>query len=138
MNYASKQDMIDAFGEVALIELTDRTDAGVIDDVVLTRALDDTDAEIDSYVSARYDVTLARSATVLRSKAADIAFYKLHRDRRTDEVRQSYEDAIRLLRDIRNGLANLDIAGQQAPSAPADARVEGPDRMFSRDSLKGF
>lgn len=138
--YATKQNMIDAYTEVALIELTDRVDPPTdeIDDAILQQALDDAAAIIDAYVSRRYNPTLARSAPVLRVHAQAIAFYKLHRNNYQDETRTAYEDAMEFLRALSSGQANLDIDGVQPPSAPADARVEGPARVFSRDSLKGL
>lgn len=138
MNYASKQDMMNAYTEEALIELTDREDVNAINDDVLDRAISEASSLIDSFVSRRYDTTQARSALVLRDHAVAIAFYKLHRGNRPDQVRTDFEDSMEFLRSVSTGTANLDVGGRQAPSAPADARVEGPDRIFNRDTMKGF
>ena len=48
MSYAALQDMVDRFGELELVQRTDRTDGATIDAVVLGRALADADAEIVS------------------------------------------------------------------------------------------
>lgn len=140
MAYATKQNMIDAYTEEALIELTDRADpaTGAIDDTVLDLALADAAALIDSYISRRYSPALAAAAPVLRSKAQAIAYYILHRGNYPEQIRTAFEDALEFLKAVSMGHANLDIAGVQPPSAPADARVEGPARLFSRDSMKGL
>ncbi len=136
--YASKQDMIDAYTEEALIELTDRDNLHEIDDDVLNRALADASAITDSYVSRRYNTTQARGTDVLRLHVCAIAYYKLHQGNYPDQIRVAYDDAMEFLRAISQGLANLDLDGVQPPSSPADARVEAPDRIFSRNSLKGL
>lgn len=138
--YTNKQNMIDAYGERSLIELTDRADepANVIDDAILDRAIEEAGYLADSYVGIRYNTVLARSAPVLREHVQAIAYYKLHRSNYPDEVRTAYEDSIAFLKGISSGIANLDIEGVQPASAPADARVDGPKRVFSRDSLRGL
>jgi len=137
-HYASKEDMIQTYGESTLIELTDRNGDGVLDGGVLTRALMDAAALIDAFVSRRYDPVHAYGAPVLREHCAAIAYYKLHRGHYPDPVRVAYQDGLDFLRGLARGEVNLDISGASAPSAPADARVEAPERMFNRDSLKGL
>lgn len=136
--YANKQDMIDAYTEEALIELTDRDDLQAIDDDVLNRSLADASAIADSYVSRRYNTTQARGTAVLRLHVCAIAFYKLHQGNYPDQIRTAYDDAMEFLRALSQGLANLDLDGVQPPSSPADARVDAPPRLFNRDSLKGL
>lgn len=140
MPYATKQNMIDVYTQEALIELTDRAEppTGAINDTVLNLALADADALIDSYISRRYNPALATGTPVLRSKAQAIAYYILHRGNYPDQIRIAFEDAMEFLKAVSMGHANLDVAGVQPPSAPADARVDAPDRMFSRDSMKGL
>lgn len=140
MPYATKQEMIDRYGAAALVELTDRAEpyTGAIVDTVLDQALADAAALIDSYVCARYALPLAVRPPVLVPHACAIAWHALHRDRRPDEVRQSYEDALRFLRALADGIAQLAVSGAQPPSAPADARVEGPERIFSRASMEVY
>jgi phage gp36-like protein len=138
--YASKQDMIERYGTDPLVELTDRAQpyTGAIVDAVLDRALSDAGAVIDSYISARYALPLDPVPVVLVPHACALAWHALHRDRRPDEVRQAYEDAFAFLRALSDGRARLDVSGTQPPSAPADARVEGPERIFSRTSMTEY
>lgn len=140
MTYAIKQDMIDRYGEEPLVELTDRTAAptGAIDDVILARALSDADAQINSYVGARYALPLSPTPDIIVRHACVIAYYVLHRGRYTDETRREYDDVLKFLTAVSKGDAVLDAAGTTPPSAAADASVIGPERIFSRESLKGY
>lgn len=138
--YTTKQELIDTYGEEALIELTDRAEpeTGEIDNDVLNTAINDASATVDAYIIGRYSPAAARDAIVLRSHAKAIAFYKLHRNNYDDETRRAYEDALEFLKSVSNGTAHLAVDGIQPASAPADARVEAHERMFSRDSLKAL
>ncbi len=138
--FCTKQELIDTYGTEALIELTDRAtpETGVIDDDVLETAIADASATVDAYIIGRYAPAAARAAVVLRSHAKAIAFYKLHRNNYDDETRRAYEDALAFLKSVSSGAAHLAVDGVQPASAPADARVEAPPRMFSRDSMKAL
>jgi phage gp36-like protein len=137
--YATKQDLIDRFGADELIQLTDRTNAGVIDDAVLDRALDDADREINAHVAARYVLPFASPPPILTRLAADIARYFLYEDRATDQVKDRYNAAVRLLRSVSTGAATLGPdAGHQAPAAAGGPEVAAPERVFSRDTLVDY
>lgn len=141
MPYAIAQDMADQFGEREVIALTDRDQVGVIDSIVLARALADTDAEIDSYLAGRYSLPLAGSFPALKRHACNMARYHLSGAEVTevDVVRTRYKDAIRYLESIRDGKTRLaaDAAGAPAPEA-ARIAVVGSDRTFTRDTLAEF
>ena len=132
--------MIDQYGAERLVELTDRADPpeGEIDDTILQKALDDADAVINSYVARRYDMPITGAPPVLRRHAEVLAWYSLHRGRHTEEDRQAYDDTMKFLDDVSKGVALLDVGGSQPASSPAEAVVDGPDRMFNRDTLKGL
>lgn len=136
--YATKQDMIDRFGEEPLIELTDRADppAGVIDDAVLDAALIDASALIDSYIARRYELPLAGVPLVVKGHCMAIAWYRLHRGRVTDETRTDYTDALTFLRELSTGMALLDIGGTEPASANAQVRAVSSGRTFSRQKGK--
>lgn len=138
--YASKQNMIDRYGSQPLIELTDRAEpyTDAIVDSVLNMALADADAVINSYIAARYQLPVSSTPDVLRRHACVIAYYDLHRGRYPDEVRKDYEDTLAFLKSVGRGDAKLDIAGIEPASSPAEARVEGPERLFSRDSMEAY
>lgn len=138
MPYSTKQDMIDRFDEAALVELTDQQETGDINDTVLDKARNDAAALIDSYVSQYYSVPLSPVPDIIKRHECSIAFYYLHRGRYTDEVRKEFEDSQTFLRNVSRGEVKLPAAGIQPQSAPAEALVEGPERIFNRESLKSY
>lgn len=139
MAYASQQDLVDRFGEQELIQLTDRENTGAIVSHVVDRALGDADAEINSYVVARYKLPLPETPAVLVRLACDIARYQLSGDRVQESVRQRYEDAVKFLKSLSRGEADLGVAVGETP-APADAsvRVVAPPRVFDRNTLADY
>lgn len=140
MTYATQQDLIDLYGERELIDWSDRDGAGVIDAAVVQRALESADALIDSYIARRYELPLTETPRLLVELAAKIARYELAKDGAHERVVQGNADARKTLFALSSGAAELPLAsGESAPGAePGDVRVEGPERIFSRETLKGF
>lgn len=138
--YATKQDMIDRFNATELIQLTDRTGTvDAIDDTVLTRALQDADAEIDAYLTPRYTLPLATAPRILVNAACDVARYRLYEDRSTEHVTKRYDDAIKLLKMVSRGEISLglDEAQQPTPSA-GGVQFTTSGRVFTLDGLKDY
>ncbi|WP_241085737.1 gp436 family protein [Candidatus Vondammii sp. HM_W22] len=137
MPYATTQDLIDRFGEEELIQLTDRTGAGVIDTAVLDRTV--ADGEIDGYLSGRYALPLAEVPPVLVRVACDITRYHLYDDVPHSQVRTRYEDARRLLASISTGKVQLGLptsAGVEPITGSPE--VDAPERIFTGNSLEDF
>ncbi|PIW30927.1 MAG: DUF1320 domain-containing protein [Rhodospirillales bacterium CG15_BIG_FIL_POST_REV_8_21_14_020_66_15] len=137
MPYATKQDLIDRFGEDELIQLTDRGGAGVIADAVLNMAMADADATIDSYLAKRYDLPLAEVPPALVPKAAALVRYLLHDESPTETVVKNHELALAWLRDVAAGRVELDVGG----STPAEADIvlqDGAGPVFTDKTMKGF
>lgn len=134
MAYATKQQMIDHYGEIEMVQVTDRADppAGEIDDAVLDQALNNASAIIDSYVGRRYNLPLASTPVTLSSVCITMTFYKLLRGRYTEEARKEYEDALSTLNKISSGDIVLDVGGKEPQSAPAQVVTDATDRTFSR------
>ncbi len=139
MTYAVRQDYIDRFGIVELLQLVDRDRDSVEDPGVLAQALADAGAEIDSYLQARYALPLPSAPPALVRVACDITRYRLFDNRATEEVRQRYSDAVRYLRDIASGVVQLGLA-TPAPSSTNDGLplYESADRVFSRTKLADY
>lgn len=141
MSYATKQQLIDRYGEEALIGLTDRAEppAGVIDDDVLARALADADAVIDGYLAGRYALPLATTPALIVDLAQAIAIHKLHRQVVPEKIDADYKDALRMLRDIAGGVIRLSVAGVE-PAASGASGVRTSDRVrdLTPDNLRGF
>jgi len=133
VTYATEQTMIERFGEVELVQLTDQTGRGIIDAAVLDRALADADRLIDSYLRARYTLPLdagAVSASGLDLAAANLARYLLMGAQATPEVRDRYKDTVSWLRDVQAGRASL---GAEDPAPAA-----GPGRIRTAEAESGF
>lgn len=139
MSYATQQDLVDRFGELELIQLSDRDGAAAIDADVVAKALSDADELVDSYIAARVALPLSTVPARLVRVAGDIARYYLHADAPTEQVRTAYKDAVAWLKDIGQGKATLGEDGTAA-AAPVDATVQftGDERAFTRSGLRDF
>ncbi len=144
MSYAVAQDLVDRFGEEELIQLTNRP--GETFDAVNTaraeRALDDASEEIDGYLRPRYAVPVTQASRQLTSLCCDIARERLQLaggHMPTDTVTTAAKRARAFLQHVAEGKAQLDLPGSASQGdAPATGRVEGPPRIFSRETLEGF
>lgn len=139
MTYATQQDLVDRFGEVELIQLTDRAapPSGAIDATVVAKALGDADQVIDGYLAgADLALPLIDVPEIVKRWAADIARYFLHKDAPSETVRANYADAIRRLQDVAAGRIKLQVDGTAAAGADETVLIEGADRALSRASLK--
>lgn len=139
MSYATQQNLVDRFGELELIQLTNREGGETIDADVVSEALADADELVDSYIANRASLPLADVPPRLVRVAGDIARYFLYADAPTEQVRTAYKDALAWLREVAQGRATLGNDGVSAAS-PAEAAVEftGDDRLMTRTGLKDF
>ena len=143
MTYAQQSDMTARFDPSEVVALTDRSNAGVIDPVVLAGALAEADAEIEAYLAPRYPLPLNPVPRIITGLACDIARYRLCGGRvlATDEIRARYKDAVRLLEKISEGRVGLgvDVNGTSPPeSSSVVLTATDPGRVFNDDSLLGY
>lgn len=139
MPYTTQQNLIERFGESEIVALSDRDGDDVIDAAVMAKALADADAEIDSYIGKAYALPLATVPARVVDLAQDIALYKLYASNPPEDVVRRYKDALAFLVNVSKGLAVLPgLDGAEPAPASAGVDVSGPDRIFSRDSLKGL
>lgn len=135
MSYATLTDLIAAYGEDELIQLTD-PDGEAIKPALIERALADAQAEIDGYLAVRFTLPLAANPPVLVSRSCDIALYRLMtlaRQNDVEDARRRYEDAVRFLRDVAAGRATLGNVEPVAKGAGA-AQMVSAGRVFGRGS----
>lgn len=138
MPYATRQDMIDRFSEVELVQLTDRGNvrADRIVDAVLNRALDDASAEIDGYLAGRYTLPLSPVPANLALICCDIARYRLQHNEAAEAVRERYAAAIKFLTKVATGEIQLGATalGQPPASAAQGVVFNTGQKAFGREN----
>lgn len=141
MTYATQQNMIDRFGEREVIALTDRDNAGVIDVVVLDKALQSADSEINTYLAGSYSLPLDSTPLVVRDFACDIARYRLSSAEvvETEEVRNRYRDAIKFFEKVASGLTTLGLNNlNQITNSIGSVKTNQPSRVFNAATLADY
>ncbi|RRW89151.1 gp436 family protein [Pandoraea apista] len=141
MSYASREEMIDRFGELEVIQLTDRDRRGEIDASVLAYALEDASAEMNTYLAGRYQVPVKVHARFLAGLCCDIARYRMSGSEtvETDPVRVRYKDALRFLEKVANGTATLGLDVTDAPiEAENTVLFDLGTRLFSDSDPGGI
>ena len=138
MPYATKQALVDRFGQAELIQLTDRSHRPptTIDDTVLAQAMADANDEVDASVGVRYSLPLAAAPPILVRCACDLARFVLYDVRATEEVRNRAKDARAMLKAISTGAVTLGL--ETPPPSLGAPETDGPDRIFDRDTLKDY
>ena len=136
--YCTIAEFITTFGEQETVAVSNlyTPSAIAIDEGNLEQALIDASAIIDGYIQGR--VTLPLTAlqvpATLKACCADIARYRLDRNRCREEVRMRYEDWIVWLKDVSKGIVNLGLDAQ----VPAESPTLVPDRVYVTASDRVF
>ena len=104
--YATHDDLISRFGELAIAELESMHNDGLL---AVTNALSDASEKMNSYLSIRYKTPMNKTEH-LKLVCADIARYLLYMNEPTDEVEARYKEAIKWLQDVGAGKANVTFA----------------------------
>lgn len=140
MAYSTIDDILKMLDESDLVDLTDDAKTGEYDAAIVLRAIDDADAEINGYVGTRYNVERDPTPPVLRKYSVDIAIYNLYSRRKTvnEEWTKRYDSAIRYLELVAQGKISLGAGDADTGAVNHAPKIQGPARIFSRDSLKGF
>ncbi|TDE40928.1 gp436 family protein [Antarcticimicrobium sediminis] len=141
MTYTSQSDLTDRYGESLLIDLTDRaaTPTGAVVTATVDRALADTDAMIDGYISGRYVLPLAETPPLIADLAQMIAIWKLHVYEPNPKIEADYKAAVRSLEGIASGTIRLPVAGVEPEgTGGGGARVTDRERPMTETNLKGF
>ena len=138
--YANVADMVARFGDLEVIQISDRNLDGLIDDDVVNVALRDASAEIDAYLG-RFKHPFDEVPPILTRLCCDIARYRLAATSGTlitDEIRNRYKiDVLDLLKALAKGEVQLGSDSQGEEVATSDngvAFVNGKTRIFSRDN----
>lgn len=139
MAYAVMADMVARFGELEVIQLTDRNQDGYIDEDVAAVALADATAEIDAYLG-RFKRPFTDVPPILKRLCCDIARYRLTAANGvliTEEIRNRYKiDVLDLLRAMAKGDVQLgvDDSGEEvAAGEDGIVFINGKNKVFGRD-----
>lgn len=140
MAYATLADIRERLPEESLVNLTDDSDSGQVDEAVVARAIADADAEIEGYLARRHKLPVSPVPNLVRKVSVELAIYHLHSRRggAPEEWRTRYEDARRLLENIARGLVSLGLTVDDGKPADGAAQASSAPRIFSRDGLRDF
>ena len=142
--YAGYDDMLERFGRLELLQLTDidpdmpidEPDAGMVE-----QALVDATELVNGYVAGRYTVPLNPVPDPVRRWTCIIARYYLHKDTPPERIEKAYVDAVAALKDVAKGLIILQSDGVGTPAGDINggsALGSGPPRLFTACGLKGY
>lgn len=140
MTYATQTDLTERFGATELAQRTDRVNGTTIDTVVLGRALDDADSEIDGYLATRYSLPLPSTPPVINRLACEIARYRLYDDGVPETVHARYQEAVGLLKRLASGevqlagIAAVAVAGGSGNAVATRTQA----KQFDGASLVGY
>lgn len=116
-------------------------DATAAADLRIAQALTDASAEIDGYIARQVGLPLADPPHVLNVICRDLAMHRLYRNLGHDmeRLQRLRSDAIAWLRDVSAGKVSLgDDDGAPVETSGGVVMTDGPDRLLTRDSLKGW
>lgn len=143
MAYTTVAEIKKAISEEIVKQLTDDDNIGEIVEANVTAAIARADAEIDGYCGSqgRHLVPFTTVPAVVAGLSLDMSIYYLYKRRTVPEdVQKAYDNAIARLKDIAKGLLSLGVDPPPAASTAdgAECNKTASDRIFTRDTLKGF
>lgn len=141
MAYVTLAQLIERYGEPALVAVTDRAQfaTGVVDEAAIDRAIADADAVIDGYLVRKYALPLAEVQPMLVKIAGSLVFYDLHTYQPDEKIVNDQKLALAMLRDIAAGTVALTVAGLEPQNVSGSgARITDRDRQLTQDNMTGF
>ncbi len=141
MAYCTQTDILNQLDSAVLLQLTDDDGVGTTDADIVTRAIADADATINSYCQDRYTIPLSPVPDKIRQLSVDIAIYNLYSRREdvTPDIRKDRnKEAIRFLEKVAEGKINLGAATPAPSNTDNTVNVDYNDRIFTREKMSGF
>lgn len=137
--YATFEDMRARFREADLVQTSDADDIAAAQPYIELK-LAKAGTLIDGYVSAKYGNREGLPVPALLTElACDIAFFEMFRVEPTDKAKNARDAAIGTLRDIASGKVKIDDGVINAqPARPGAVLIGGSEKIFGRDSMKGY
>ena len=142
MAYSTQSDLEKRLTSDELKSLADLDGDDTADAAVITRAIADADALIDSYVRVRgLDVPLSPVPESVRNASVTLAHYHLALGRGSvdDAVQQAHDNVLKWLVDVAAGAATLGYDDDHTEAEPAgEVEHDAQDRVYDRDKMKGW
>lgn len=144
MAYCGQTDIENAITAALLIELTDDAGLAEVDTAVLAQEIADADAVIDGHLRAHYGVPLVTTPNLVRKLSIKLTTHGLFSRRAAafagmpEHVQAGYDWAMAQLRLIRTGTLDLGVEPPPAVSSAEVAQTDGPERLFTEDTLKDY
>ncbi len=142
MPYCALADITKAVPEKDILQLTDDSGLGVIDQVKVDDAISYADQLIDGYLRGRYPLPLTTVPGLIKNLSSDLALFHLYSRRIELEMPESmmakYKNAIKLLEQIQKGLISIGIETAGSSAGSYKTNKTSADRKFSKDVLDGF
>lgn len=146
MTYIVEADLTARIGSEAMLEILDDDVSGAVDAANLTRAIDDAESTVESFMRKVYDLTALRALGVnapneVKRLCLEMAVGYLW-DRFPEYVRvdgrRLRQDALDELKDIARGLRRLDDIDTIEDTAQVDVRARSGDPDDPTASVKVF
>jgi phage gp36-like protein len=140
MAYSTYNDMLGMIDEAELIQATDDKGTGVVDQGHVTAAITAADSEIDGYLAGRYTLPLDPVPAVLKTFSVDMAIYHVLSRRlgAPDGRKDRYKNAVAFFKSVAKGEVKLGVDDPDGSGGSDTPEFDGPDRIFSRESMAGF
>ncbi len=143
MPYSTSTDL--GISERQLLDLADTNSDGQVESDVIDRAIERADRRIDTYLRGRYVLPFDPAPKEIIEISASLAVYFLSERNDitpSEGLRQRYDDAMKLLKDLQAGRATLDETGQDEGLGRQPGRIvtnkTADDRVFSKDLMSRF
>ncbi len=131
--------MVDRFELDELIQLTDTTGTGIIDESKVKAAIADASNIIDGYLGGRYNLPLANSPAVLVRLCANMARYNLYDNAVSEVVERNNKAALDFLHNVGTGKIKLGLTSDsQELESDQVIQIDSDETVFNRDRSKGF
>jgi phage gp36-like protein len=121
--YATRDDVLARYEAETVDRVCWEKDTSAPDYTKLDRALEDSAAEIDSYVSTRFPVPVNPTPLILRNINIDLALYSaaLTADKMFEELQRRADSWRKHLAMIAKGQAGLGVREDSSPNDPSPA-----------------
>lgn len=143
--YCVKADIEKHLKQDVLVDLTDDTGAGTVNESVVTACIVAADALIDGYLRGRYTVPLSTVPALVKEVSVNLAIYELYNRTKallvTEQIEKNRTFYIDLLGNIAKGTVTLDVVDQSGLAVTtsfAASSKTASDRVFTPDLLGAY